>query len=191
MNIKKLMRGKTVNNYKKENIKRQLFSNICILGFCIGIILNSSSCKSKDGLTWKEAKEIRKKEKVFYERLAKFNEEQYSKMPFFPAEINHSDNYYTVQINSDVNTFYGKEFSKHKLYANGYCWESIILQLLKEKKSDILPVLVFDAEADICFIRCDNKNTMIELAEFIHFEFSDKRKFSKVLKEIDKKKLDC
>jgi len=142
-------------------------------------------------MTLEEMQRLEKQEQEYFSQMAEEMKEQLAEMPFFPAQINQSENFYSVQITADVGAFFAKEFGKHGLYGNGYCWEGIVEQLIEKKQKELLSKINFDAEADTCFISCDDENSMNELAKFINSELSTKEKFSQVILLIDKSKLDC
>ncbi len=123
--------------------------------------------------------------------MTKKNNDPYAQMPFFPAEVKQADNFYAVQITATTGAFFTKNFVKHGLYGNGYCWESIIAQLVAKKQKELLSKITFDAEADTCFISCEDETSMNALAQFSHQELSSKEKFDTAIQNIDRSTLDC
>jgi len=170
------------------------FKQIIIWGLLCMIFSNCNSnktVKTKESMTLEEMQRLEKQEQEYLSQMAEKMKEQFAKMPFFPAQIKQGENFYSVQITSNVGAFYAKEFENHGLYGNGYCWEGIVEQLIEKKQIELLSKINFDAEADTCFISCDDESSMKELARFINSELSTKEKFGQVILSIDKAKLDC
>lgn len=167
---------------------------IVILGFVCLITTNcklNNKAKKQETVAQQEKEKPEKQEQESFDKMAEEMKALYAQMPFFPAQINQRENFYSVRITFDVGTFYAEEFRKQGLYGNGYCWAGIIEQLIAKKQSKLLGKINFDPEADTCFIACDDENTMNELANFIHKELGDKKKFNAIIQQIDKSRLDC
>ena len=170
------------------------FNYVVFLGFLWVVFSNcnyNKSVKSKESMTLEEMQRLEKQEQEYLSQAAEKMKKQFTEMPFFPAQINQGENFYSVQITADVGAFYAKEFGKHGLYGNGYCWEGVVEQLIEKKQKELLSKINFDAEADTCFISCDNENSMKKLATFINSELSTKEKLRQAILSIDKSKLDC
>jgi hypothetical protein len=125
---------------------------------------------------------------------AAFNEaaaDRAAAMPFFPADTFADGRITAVKIDAASAMFFMAELEQHDLSGNGYCLSGIIEQLVEKNAPDLLPNVTFDPEADMCFISCNNHDTMVALAELIHKHLSSKEDMLKVLEWIDKTKLDC
>jgi hypothetical protein len=84
-----------------------------------------------------------------------------------------------------------KWLTSHRTLRESYVQVAMcVTKILTEQKS-LLSKIHFDAEADNCFISCDDEQSMKDLAEFIHHSLSTKKKLNDVILKIDKAKLDC
>ena len=147
-----------------------------------------SSCNGNNKIARDKIKEMEIEASI---QIAEANKANYAKMPYFPAETSFGDDFFSVQITAISGMYFLELFDQHQLYGNGYCWAGIVEQLVDKENAKLLEKITIDAEADVCFISCPDKQSMTELAQIIHDFCSTKDKMIKVLKNINKSKMDC
>ncbi len=111
--------------------------------------------------------------------------------PYFPAQPVWGEDFFTVRITVEMGAPFQSDFKHYDLYGNGYCWSSIVEQLMLEKTTNLTNRVRFDPEADVCTIVCPNKKAMFAVADFIHRHLGDSKGFQAAMATVDRSKLDC
>ena len=142
-------------------------------------------------MTPEEMRRREQEEQAYFRQMANRMKAQFAQMPYFPAQLVQTEVSQSVQITAEVSAFYAKVFQRYELYGNGYCWESIIQQLIAQRRPDWMAKLDFDAEAEVCLILGQDETTVMQLAEFLHDNLATTAQFEAVLRSIDTDRLDC
>lgn len=161
-----------------------MMKNRCTIIFIVLMFPFIFSCNSNSEKTDEKKHEEKK-------RMEENNSDEFEKAPYFPAEIITGDNFSDVQIAAFSGMVFSEQFDQFGLYENGYCWASVIEKLVAREKPKLLVSIIFDPEADTCYMHCSDDKTMFELAELIHEFCSTKEKLIMLLMRIDKSDLDC
>jgi hypothetical protein len=69
-------------------------------------------------------------------------------------------------------------FEKNGFLGNGYDWNRLIENLLKEKLPNILETLVFDSEADMFCVRSHDKKSLKEIANLVSLFYDDENQLT-------------